>query len=427
MNISKRDSKVTWHPYSQAALDGPNLAILKGSGSKLYAENGDSYIDAISSWWVNIHGHAHPYITKKIVEQLDKLHHVIFAGFTHEPAVLLAEILLEILPGNLSRVFYSDDGSTAVEVALKMTLQYWQNKREKRTTFVALEGAYHGDTFGAMSVSARDGFASNFADKLFEVAYIPCPDGNNLNQILASIRNIDKNDIAGFIYEPLLQGASGMRMYSQEALIAILKAFKDTGALILADEVFTGFGRTGSLFASERITIPPDIICLSKGLTGGTMPLGATATREEIYEAFLSESREKMFLHGHSYTANPLACVSGLASLDLLLKKECLDSIRRIEEKHKEFLSVIKSHQNVRDVRVLGTVFALDIKTQTNDGYFNSIRNKIYAYFLERGILLRPLGNVLYLVPPYCITNSELDYIYQNISNFLDELNGYSN
>ncbi|MDP9041123.1 MAG: adenosylmethionine--8-amino-7-oxononanoate transaminase, partial [Bacteroidota bacterium] len=319
--LVERDINAIWHPYTQHRNLEPPVPVVRGEGALLFDEDGNSYIDAISSWWVNLHGHAHPYIAEKIYRQALTLEHVIFTNFTHEPAVQLAERLLQILPGRLSKIFYSDNGSTAVEVALKMSIQYWKNKgNTERTKIMAFRNAYHGDTFGAMSVSSRGLFTEAFTDFLFDIVFIETPHAGNLEEIISAIRS-NRHRIAAFIYEPLLQAAGGMKIHDPAYLNELLAFIQSEKILCIADEVLTGFGRTGSLFASETLSHSPDMICLSKGLTGGTMALGATACSENVFEAFLSDDHSRTFFHGHSYTANPLACVAGLASLDLLLEK----------------------------------------------------------------------------------------------------------
>ncbi|HEY4156216.1 MAG TPA: adenosylmethionine--8-amino-7-oxononanoate transaminase, partial [Puia sp.] len=333
-SLSERDQQVIWHPYTQHQQADLPIPIVRGEAALLFDEAGNAYIDAISSWWVNIHGHAHPYIAEKIYRQAAKLEHVIFTGFTHEPAVQLAERLLKILPGNLEKIFYSDNGSTAVEVALKMGIQYWKNKQQpKRNKILAFRHAYHGDTFGAMSVSSRGLFTEAFHDFLFDVLFIDTPDDRNAGELKTFIES-RKEEIACFIYEPLLQAAGGMRIYPASGLDALLKTARENQILCIADEVLTGFGRTGTLFATESLSHQADIMCLSKGLTGGTLALGATACSQEIFEAFLSDDRRHTLFHGHSYTANPIACAAGLASLDLLQEKACMDQIRSLTEKN---------------------------------------------------------------------------------------------
>jgi adenosylmethionine-8-amino-7-oxononanoate aminotransferase len=422
-NLIERDRQVIWHPYSQMKNMEDPLGIIRGEGLYLIDSNENKYIDAISSWWVTLHGHAHPYIAKKVAEQLSILEQVIFAGCTHEPAVRLAERLLEVLPGNFSKIFYSDNGSTAVEVALKMAFQYWKNKGHSKTKILAFKGAYHGDTFGAMSVSGRSAFTEAFVPFLFDVIYLDLPTEKNSAAIFEQAEMAFLEfDVAAFIYEPLVQGAAGMKIYPPETLNSLMKLCKDNEALVIADEVMTGFYRTGKFFASDYLDEKPDLICLSKGLTGGTMPMGITACSQEIYEAFLSDETAKTFFHGHSFTANPLACAASLASLDLLEEEETLKNIATIASAHGVFVEKIKSLDIVESASSLGTILSIELKTTEDSGYFNGVKMKARAYFLERGILVRPLGNVLYILPPYCIKKEELDLIYSVISSFLDIL-----
>lgn len=420
LNLTDRDKKVIWHPYTQMKNALPHIPIVRGEGVYVFDENGKRYIDAVSSWWVNIHGHAHPYIAQKVAEQLNVLEHVIFAGFTHEPAVLLAERLLPILPGQQDKVFYTDNGSTAVEVALKMCLQYWDNKDKPKTRILAFKNAYHGDTFGAMSVSGRSIFTDAFNSLLFDVDFIDLPGEDNISHLTSYISQL--KDTACFIFEPLILGSGGMLMYEAKYLDELIAACKQAGILIIADEVMTGFGRTGTYFACEKLSHKPDIICLSKGLTGGTMPLGITTCTHEIFTAFLSDDKLKTLYHGHSFTANPIACVASLASLDILLQKETLANIKRIEAKHAVFSQEIKAHPKVKAVRQTGTIIAIEWETGNETSYLSNLRNLLYSYFLEKGIILRPLGNIIYILPPYIISNEDLDYIYAAIKLALEEV-----
>ena len=400
----------------------PPVPIVKGWGSLLFAEDGSSYIDAISSWWVNLHGHAHPYIAEKIYQQALQLEQVIFAGFTHEPAVKLAERLLPILPGNFSKIFYSDNGSTATEVALKMCIQYWWNRDQKqRKKILAFTNAYHGDTFGAMSVSDRSVFTLAFHDLLFEVVFIDTPATNNIHELKAIIQK-QGADIAAFIYEPLVQGAGGMKMYAASLMNELLETVKQAGILCIADEVMTGFGRTAQLFASEYIDEKPDIICLSKGLTGGTMAMGITACTDKIYQAYVDDDAYKTFFHGHSFTANPLACGAALASLDLLQKESCLQKIQWIATSNKKFVSQLETGEwNIKGLRILGTLIAFEI-AEGKDGYLNNISSVITRLAMQQGVYIRPLGNTVYIMPPYCITEQELQKVYDVILDILNQL-----
>lgn len=420
MNLSERDNAVNWHPYTQMKTANDIIPIVKGEGIYLFDEKGNKYIDAVSSWWVTLHGHAHPYIAQRVSEQLNTLEQVIFAGFTHEPAIQLSENLLELLPENQKKVFYSDNGSTAVEVALKMCIQYAHNQNHKKTKILALNNAYHGDTFGAMSVSGRSAWTKPFGEMLFEVVFIDAPTSQNLDSLKAFIKNIS-NEIACFIYEPLVQGAAGMLMHKAEDLSELMKFCREQKILMIQDEVFTGFGRTGKLFAANHLSEQPDIMCFSKGLTGGTMPMGITTCSQEIFDAFLSEDQYKTLFHGHSFTANPLACTAAIASMELLLKPETLQRIAVITEKHSGFVKTLEQHPKVEKVRQTGTILAWEIISSQQTSYFNNMGKILYKEFLKRGIILRPLGNVMYLVPPYCITAEELELIYHQITEVLDQ------
>lgn len=426
-SLLERDKKYIWHPFTSLKSTADVIPIVKGDGVYLIDENGNRYIDAVSSWWVNLHGHAHPYIAEKIYQQALELEQVIFAGFTHKPAVELAERLIPLLPGNFSKIFYSDNGSTATEVAIKMALQYWWNKVSPpisttpgsdssttlRTRVLAFNHSYHGDTFGAMSVSDRSIFTKAFEDKLFDVIFIDTPTEENIAALKATI-NQQGGEIATFIYEPLLQGSGGMRMYKPELMNELLETCQQNDIICIADEVMTGFGRTGNLFASETMLIKPDITCLSKGLTGGTMALGITACTQKIVDAFTSDDRLKTFFHGHSFTANPLACTAALASLELLLKEECLTNIASITKSHQQFITVLQQYSVIKAPRSLGTILAFELN-EGKDGYLNNVSQRITAFMLKQGIYLRPLGNTVYIMPPYCISLEELKKIYTAI------------
>ncbi|MBS1579796.1 MAG: adenosylmethionine--8-amino-7-oxononanoate transaminase [Bacteroidetes bacterium] len=422
MNLIERDKKVIWHPFTQQKNMLPPIPIIKGKNSILFDENENKYIDAISSWWVTLHGHSNTYIAEKLYQQALQLEQVIFAGFTHEPAIALAEKLLAILPGDFSKIFYSDNGSTSTEVALKMAIQYWWNKHSSSTTrnkILAFKNSYHGDTFGAMSVSDRSIFTLAFHNLLFEVIFIDTPTKNNIEEIQLTIQQ-HANEIAAFIYEPLVQGAGGIKMYDAELLNYILSTVKEHNIICIADEVMTGFGRTGKLFASEYIKIKPDIICLSKGLTGGTMALGVTACTTDIYNAYVTDDKLKTFFHGHSFTANPLACTAALASLDLLLNEECLNKIKWITNKNILFTNTLSQNKNnaIKNIRVLGTIVAFEINSG-NDEYLNNISTTITQNAMQMGVYIRPLGNTVYIMPPYCITENELEKIYEVILNII--------
>jgi adenosylmethionine-8-amino-7-oxononanoate aminotransferase len=422
-DLLNRDEKYIWHPYTQMGLKQPVLPISSGRGALLFDENGNEYIDAISSWWTNIHGHAHPYMAQKIAEQLNVLEHVIFAGATHKPAVDLAERLLQHLPKGQEKIFYSDNGSTAVEVAIKMSLQYWHNKGASRTRILAFENAYHGDTFGAMSVSGRSIFTQPFQDMLFEVDFVPVPIVGKEDHAIEILRNhLAKYgaDTAAFIFEPLVQGTAGMVMYAPEALDKILSLCRNEGILTIADEVMTGFGRTGKFFACDYLNTQPDMVCLSKGLTGGAMAFGVTSCSDAIYQAFCSSDKTKTLFHGHSYTGSPIACAAALASLDLMEREETSKNIARIQRNHLAAMERFSQLENVRNCRVTGTILALDV-VNGEDSYLNEIRDRLYNYFIGEGVLLRPLGNIVYILPPYCIDDNQLNKIYDTIESAIKE------
>ncbi len=414
-SLVEKDRACIWHPFTQMQTARPQIPIVRAKGAYLYAEDGTSYLDAISSWWVNLHGHAHPYIVQKIKSQAEILEHVIFADFTHAPAVELASKLLSILPGTMSKVFYSDNGSTAVEVALKIALQYWHNRNTPKTKVICFKNSYHGDTFGAMSAAGRNEFNRPFWKHLFDVESIDPPLKGQEDKSLIQLQSIlNKSAIACFIFEPLVLGSGGMVIYPSDGLSRLIQCCRQHDVLTIADEVMTGFGRTGTLFASEQVNEKPDLICLSKGLTGGFLPLGVTACTNDIYNAFLGDHLHQAFLHGHSYTANPLACSSALASLDLLLEDACNEQRRTIAECHKEFCRQWQSHPKLKRCESLGTILVLEYQAE-NSSYFQPMRDCLYHFFLSKGILLRPLGNVLYILPPYCIQADELKFIYDHI------------
>ncbi len=423
--LSERDAQVVWHPFTQHYTAPFSIPIVKGEGVFLWDENGKKYIDAIASWWVNLHGHAHPYIAQKITAQFLQLEQVIFAGFTHEPAVRLAERLLAILPANQQRIFYTDNGSTAVEVALKMAIQYFHNQGfTEKNKIIALSNGYHGDTFGTMAVGAKSAFNAPFEPFLYETHYLTVPTKGQENTAIDQMKTLlAEGNIAAFIFEPLVQGAGGMVMYEPWVLNELIHLAKQAGVITIADEIMTGFYRTGKFFATDYIDEKPDIFCLSKGLTGGAMALGATSCTAQIYEAFLSDDRRKTLFHSHSFTANPLACTAALASLDLLLLPETQARIQAIEAQHWRFKAQLEQHwaDKLTDVRVCGTILAIEINMAEGTSYFSQIRDVIYHFFLDKGILVRPLGNIVYVLPPYCIDDDTLAYIYSCIEAFMSQ------
>ncbi len=427
------DRRHVWHPFTQAKTAPDSVLIRSGKGAVVYGADGKEYLDLVSSWWVNLHGHAHPYIADAIAEQAHKLEQVIFAGLTHEPAVRLAQRLTSLLPDDLNRVFYSDDGSTAVEVALKLALQYWRNLgRPERRRYLAFEGGYHGDTVGAMSVGVSSGFYAPFEDLLFEVDVLPFPetwegDAAVAEKEAACLSALEAyldrrgDETAAAIIEPLVQGVGGMRMCRAEFLQALTQKLRAAGVLVIFDEVMTGFGRTGDLFACLKAGVTPDLICLSKGLTAGFLPLAATVCRDPIYEAFLDTGFDKAFAHGHSFTANPLGCAAGLASLDLLMKEETRARIAAIEARHRKHMARLAHHPKVTRPRVTGTIAALNVEVE-DSGYAAAIGPRLKAFFLENGLLLLPLGEVIYFLPPYCISDSQLDRSYDTLERALTTL-----
>jgi len=398
---------------------GLPVNIVRGEGEYLFDEEGNRYIDGVASWWTNIHGHAHPEIAKAIYEQALKLEQVIFAGFTHPSAEELAKHLLSIVSYH-HKVFYSDNGSTAVEVAIKMALQYWNNKGTPRNKIVAFRDAYHGDTFGSMSVSARGVFTQPFQSLLFDVVFIDTPNGTNDQQVIEQLSAaIAKGDVAAFIFEPLVLGSGGMLMYSEKTLNKLIGVCKEGGVISIADEVMTGFGRTGRFLATDYCNNKADIVCLSKGITGGFMPFAATTCTQAIYDVFYSDEKSKMLFHGHSYTANPLGCAAALASLQVFGKERTMSKIGAIEERHAAFVTKLKGNPVVKQVRHRGTILAFEINTKEETGYLNTIRDKAYKFFMGKRIILRPLGNVVYILPPYCISSDNLGVIYSAIEEFL--------
>ena len=421
-NLLERDKKVIWHPFSPLKGGFPTLPVKKAKGVYLELEDGTQILDAISSWWVNMYGHGEQELADAFQEQFSKIDHIIFSGFTHEPAIQLAENLIANIKGDFDKAFFSDDGSTSVEVALKIAIQYHHNLGKPKKKVISLDGAYHGDTFGAMSLAGKSDFFSAFNSFFFEVEQIPLPTKQNEREVVLQFETLCKaGEIAVFIFEPLLQGSAGMRAYSAKTLDQLIGIAKANGVLTIADEVMTGFGRTGKLVAMEYCENTVDLMCLSKGITGGILPLGLTLINEKVVSAFDSEDIKKTFYHGHSYTANPLTCAIAVKSLEIFLRDKTQNQIQLINRCHLDFQKEIIGHKKLERVDVLGTVIAIEIKQQ-NTSYFNDLKFKIYNYFLERNILLRPLGNVIYIFPPYVITKEELTSIYTSIESFIKEL-----
>ena len=420
MTLSEKDQLYNWHPYTQHQKIGLLPAIVKGKAALLWDENGKEYIDAIASWWVNPFGHSNPIMAEAIYKQLTTLEHVLFGGFTNKPAVELAEKLLRILPNNQKKLFFSDNGSSAVEVALKASLQFFYNKNQKRSKIIAFEDAFHGDTFGAMAASGITFFTQAFQGSLLEVTRISVPVAGKENESLTQLRILlETNDYAAFIFEPLCLGAAGMIMYQPEILSEMIALCRQHQVFTIADEVMTGFGKTGKTFACNYLTEQPDMMCLSKALTGGTIPMAITSFTQQIFDGFLDSDVNKAFFHGHTFTANPTGCAAALASISILETSEIQNAIAIINSFHLQFQNKIKNHPIVKTTRVLGVIFALEIKTKNQESYYGTMRNKLYNFFIENGIILRPVGNIIYILPPYIITENQLQKVYQTIENAL--------
>jgi adenosylmethionine---8-amino-7-oxononanoate aminotransferase len=431
-DLLARDRRHVWHPFTQHATEGDPIVIARAKGASLFDADGNEILDIVSSWWTCTHGHSHPKLNAALAEQAARFEHVMFAGFTHEPAVNLATALAELLPGDLSRVFFSDDGSTSVEVALKIAYQYWINVGEpRRQILVGFDGGYHGDTLGAMSLGRGSQFFSPFRDLMCKVVVLPCPatfegddaaderEAGALSAFEALIRDRGQS-VAGLIIEPLLQGAGGMRLCRPSFLKRLVEIARAAGILVIFDEVATGFGRTGTMFAMEQAGVVPDLVCLSKGLTSGYMPLAATVAREAIFEAFLGESFERALPHGHSFTANPLACSVALASLALFKEEKTLERIARINKRHKAALGELAVRPDVTRQRLIGSILAFDVKTA--GGYQSAENRHLRDWYLAHGLNIRPLGPTIYLMPPYCITDEELTRAYSGLVEGLDAL-----
>jgi adenosylmethionine-8-amino-7-oxononanoate aminotransferase len=421
MSLSQRDQKHLWHPYTQHKTAALPVAIIKGEGALLWDENNKEYIDAIASWWVNPFGHSNRFVADAIYKQLTTLEHVLFGGFTHEPAVEVGEKLTALLPNNQQKLFFSDNGSTAVEIAIKVALQYFYNKGQERTTIIAFENAFHGDTFGAMATSGISFWTQAFQGMLIDVVRIPVPvKGQEQASCKALLEVIQNQKCAAFIFEPLVQGAAGMVMYASEALDELIKICQEHKVLTIADEVMTGFGKTGKNFACDYLQTQPDMMCLSKALTAGTIPMAITTFTQNIFDAFYDDDINKALFHGHTFTANPTGCAAALASMALLETEEMQANIQRINQSHLAFEQKIQSHPMVATTRVLGVIFALEIKVESTASYYGSLRNKLYAFFIENGVVIRPVGNVVYILPPYIITPEQLVKVYNVVEKALE-------
>ncbi len=421
-----KDKRYCWHPMTQHQTEPDPPVIVSASGASLYDEKGNEILDMISSWWTCVHGHANSELNKALTDQAAQVEHVMFAGFSHPPAINLSEKLAQALPGDLNRVFFSDNGSTAVEIALKIAYQYWRNKEQPhRTKFIAFEKAYHGETVGAMSVGKGCGFFHDFKGLLFDVETIPYVytwDGDNdieakEKAALEKIKQVieaNKDHTAALIIEPLMQGAGGIRFSRPEFIKAVTDLGQANGILVIYDEIAVGFGRTGSLFSCEKIGVVPDLICLSKGLTSGYLPMSVTVAKDSVYDIFLSDDPDRAFLHSHSFTANPLACAVALRSLAMFSENNVLDKIKHIETRHKKFLEHLQTQFDVFMPRVMGSIVAFNIMDEEGE-YKNYTSELLREWFLSNGLNIRPLGNAIYLMPPYCITDEQLTLAYDGI------------
>lgn len=419
-NLSQRDQKHLWHPLTQHKISGAMLAIVKAKGAVLYDESGREYIDGISSWYTAVYGHCNERITQRVAEQMQQLDQVVFSGFTHKPAIELSEALIKLLPSDQEKLFFSENGSTATEIGIKMALQYHHNLGHDRKVMLAFEEGFHGDTFGAMSVSGLSVYNGAFEEHFIEVVRIPVPNGENNKEVLQKLHHlIRENRIAGFIYEPLVQGAAAMKIHDAEGLNEILKICKQNDIITVADEVMTGFGKTGKNFASEYMQTQPDIICMSKALTAGLLPMAITSCTQKVYDAFYSEDISKGLFHGHTYTANPLACTAALAGIELLTSEEIQNDIQRVMRSHNDFKKKIEDHTKVKNLRQLGIILAFELDVEMER--YGNLRNRLFSHFMESGVFLRPLGNTIYISAPYITSNEQLQKIYASIESALEK------
>jgi adenosylmethionine-8-amino-7-oxononanoate aminotransferase len=429
--IIARDKRHVWHPYTQHGIEVEPQVVARAEGASLFDANGREILDMISSWWTCTHGHAHPKINAAIARQANTMEHVMFAGFTHAPAVDLAATLAGLLPGDLNRVFYTDDGSTSVEVAIKIAYKSWVNRGETRRTLIAFDGGYHGDTLGAMSVGRSSQMFGAFKDLMCDVRVVPYPatfegddaveerEAGALSALEALLKD-HRQSIAAMIIEPMMQGAAGIRFCRPSFLKRVVALAREAKVLVIFDEVATGFGRTGKLFAMEHADVAPDLVCLSKGLTGGYMPLAATVVRDRLFDLFLSHDFDRALPHGHSFTANPLACSVALAAIGLYEEEQTMARIAEINAHHRTMLDVLAARPDVTQQRVLGPVLAFEVG---DDGAYQSEASRtLRAWYLAKGLNIRPIGSTVYLMPPYCITDEELARAYAGMIEGLDRL-----
>lgn len=418
--LDKKSAPMTspvWHPFTQHGLQEPIPTIVRAEGALLHCADGSVLIDGISSWWVTTHGHCHPRIMAAISRQAQQLDQVIFAGYTHEPAEDVARGVIAIAPPGLTRVFFSDSGSTSVEVALKMALGYWHNRREPRQRILVLEHSYHGDTIGTMSVGERGVFNRPYAPLLFDVETIPFPAAGGEQATFDALESACKgNEPPGaFIVEPLISGAGGMLIYGPETLRTMREICSRHNVLFIADEVMTGWGRTGTLFACDQAGISPDIMCLSKGLTGGSVPLAVTLAIEPIFDAHYSTDRGDLFYHSSSYTANPIACAAAVANLAIWREEDVLGRIADLSNRMQTYMTRFDEDVSFMNSRQIGVIAALDLKAEKS-GYLSEVAPRLRDFFLQRGILLRPLGNTIYAMPPYAIGEDSLEILFSAIA-----------
>ncbi|SKB31896.1 adenosylmethionine--8-amino-7-oxononanoate transaminase [Maribacter arcticus] len=420
-NLSTRDKKHLWHPLTQHKLNKRQLAIVRAKDALLFDENGKEYIDGIASWYTVMYGHSNKHIVSAMTKQMNKLDFVMFSGLTHEPAIELSEKLMEILPANQAKIFFNDNGSTAIEAAIKMALQFYHNKGELRDTLIAFENGFHGDTFGAMSASGLSSYNGPFEKFLLKVVRIPTPQENNIQEVKSRLAKIlQENKCAAFVFEPLVQGAAGMKFHSAKGLDELINLCQENNVLSIADEIMTGFGKTGRNFASDYLENKPDIICLSKALTAGMFPLSITSCSQAVFNRFLSDEVHKGFFHAHTFSAHPIGCAAALAGIELLNSPEIAERRKYIESAHNSFATRIEKHEKVGNVRVMGVILAIDLNIEMER--YGNLRDDLYDFFVERGVLLRPLGNTIYVLPPYVITNSELQKIYETITAALETI-----
>jgi adenosylmethionine-8-amino-7-oxononanoate aminotransferase len=418
MKLTDRDQKHIWHPLTQHHTAKPPIGIVKAKGALLWDEAGNEYIDGIASWYTAMYGHCNEHIIAAVSEQMKQLDFVMFSGFTHEPAVQLSEKLMDILPSNQQKVFFNDNGSTAVEAAIKMALQYHYNGGEKRDTLIAFENGFHGDTFGAMSASGLSSYNGPFEDFLLKVIRIPTPQSYNLDEVLQKLETaLTENSCAAFIFEPLVQGAAGMKFHTAEGLDAIIERCQKADILCIADEIMTGFGKTGTNFACDQLQNKADIMCLSKALTAGMFPLSITSCSQKVFDRFLSEDVHKGFFHAHTFSAHPLGCAAAIAGIDLLNSPEIKTQREAIAKAHQQFASKIKNHPKVTEVRCKGVVLAIDFNVEMQR--YGNLRDALYQFFIDCGVALRPLGNTVYVLPPYVISEKQLQKIYDSIEGAL--------